>query len=194
MMVRRVFAVAAIAGLMLAGQAGGAERDGRVWEAAKAARPAEMALLRQMVSIDSGTGDAAGAKVIDDILASRLQALGAQVRILPPEAPKLGNNLVAMLEGQGRGRILIICHVDTVFPAGEAGRRPYTEKGDKAFGPGVSDEKGGVAEAVTALGLLKQLGVSDYRRITLLAETSEETGSPGHTLSSAACRVKRTWS
>ena len=84
-----------------------------------------------------------------------------------------------ILNGQGRSRILIICHVDTVFPAGEAGRRPYTEKGDKAFGPGVSDEKGGVAQAVTALQLLKQLGVSDYGRITLLAETSEETGSPG---------------
>ena len=164
---------------LLVSRASAAGRDTRVWEAAKAARLAEIALLRQMVDIDSGTGDAAGAKAIDDLLTSRLQALGAQVQIQPAEAPKLGDNLVAVLNGQGRSRILIICHVDTVFPAGEAGRRPYTEKGDKAFGPGVSDEKGGVAQAVTALQLLKQLGVSDYGRITLLAETSEETGSPG---------------
>ena len=171
--------VSAAAGILVGQEAVAAGRDTRVWEAAKAARPAEMALLKQMVDIDSGTGDAAGAKAIDDLLAPRLQALGAEVRRLPAEAPKLGDNLAAVLNGQGRGRILIICHVDTVFPAGEAERRPYTEKGDKAFGPGVSDEKGGVAEAVTALGLLKQLGVADYGRITLLAETSEETGSPG---------------
>ncbi len=176
---RRIAAPLALGCTLVGQMAAAAERDTRVWEAAKAARPAEVALLRQMVDIDSGTGDAVGAKAIDDILAPRLQALGAQVRILPPEAPKLGDNLVAVLNGQGRSRILIICHVDTVFPAGEAERRPYTEKGDKAFGPGVSDEKGGAAQAVTALGLLKQLGVSDYGRITLLAETSEETGSPG---------------
>ena len=176
---RRIAAASAV-GVALIGQgAAAAERDTRVWEAAKAARPAEIALLKQMVDIDSGTGDAAGAKAIDDILTPRLQALEADVRRLPAEAPKLGDNLVAVLNGKGRGRILIVCHVDTVFPAGETGRRPYTEKGDKAFGPGVSDEKGGVAGAVTALGLLKSLGVTDYGRITLLAETSEETGSPG---------------
>jgi glutamate carboxypeptidase len=180
MAVRRRFAAASALGCALIGQgAAAAERDTRVWKAAEAARPAELALLKQMVDIDSGTGDAAGARAIDDLLAPRLQALGAQVRLLPAEASKLGDNLVAVLDGPGRGRLLIICHVDTVFPAGEAGRRPYTEKGDKAFGPGVSDEKGGVAQAVTALGLLKQLGVNDYGRITLLAETSEETGSPG---------------
>ncbi len=179
MAIKELFAAASVGWALAAGTTLAAERDARVWDAAKAARPAELALLKQMVDIDSGTGDAAGAKAIDDILALRLQALGAQVSILPPEAPKLGANLVAVLNGQGRSRILIICHLDTVFPAGEAGRRPYTEKGDKAFGPGVSDEKGGVAQAVTALGLLKSLDVTDYGRITLLAETSEETGSPG---------------
>ena len=179
MTIGKSFVAAGLTLGLLVSRASAAERDTRVWEAAKAARLAEMALLRQMVDIDSGTGDAAGAKAIDDLLTPRLQALGAQVQIQPAEAAKLGDNLVAILNGQGRSRILIICHVDTVFPAGEAGRRPYTEKGDKAFGPGVSDEKGGVAQAVTALQLLKQLGVSDYGRITLLAETSEETGSPG---------------
>ncbi len=179
MMTRKVLATASFAVWMMAGAAGAADRDARVWEAAKSARPAELALLKQMVDIDSGTGDAAGSKAIDDLLAPRLQAMGAQVRFAPAEAPKLGDNLVAVFNGRGRGRILIVCHVDTVFPASEAARRPYTEKGDKAFGPGVSDEKGGVAEAITALGLLKSLGFTDYGRITLLAETSEETGSPG---------------
>ncbi len=172
-------AASAVGWTLLAHPVLAAERDSHVWQAAQAARPAELALLKQMVNIDSGTGDAAGSNAIEDILTPRLKALGAQVQTLPAEAHGLGDNLVAVLNGSGRSRILIICHLDTVFPAGEAGRRPYTEKGDKAYGPGVSDEKGGVAEAISSLELLKQLGVSDYGRITLLAETSEETGSPG---------------
>ena len=172
---------ACVAGLAAAGTGGAAaaERDGRVYQAAAAARPAELSLLRQMVGIDSGTGDAAGARAIQDLLAPRLQSLGAQVQILPPETAGLGGNLVAVFTGHGRGRLLIVCHVDTVFPSGETTRRPYKEAGDKAFGPGVSDEKGGVAEAVTALGLLNQLGETGYQRITLLAEAGEETGSLG---------------
>ena len=158
--------------------ASAAERDNRVWTAAVAARPAQIALLKSLVDIDSGTGDVAGAKTIDDLLAARLQAIGAQVQIVPAEQPHVGDNLVAVFTGRGQSRILIICHVDTVFPAGEAAKRPYRQVGDRAFGPGVSDEKGGVAEAVSALGLLRRLGTDDYGRITLLAEAGEETGSP----------------
>jgi glutamate carboxypeptidase len=157
-----------------------AERDMRVWRAAEAARPGELQLLKSMVDVDSGTGDRDGAKRIEDLLGPRLQALSMQVRTIPTEDGKVGDSLVATLpERDSSVRILIICHVDTVFPAPEAERRPYKESGDKAFGPGVSDEKGGVAEAVTALELLHRLGVERHARITLLAEASEETGSPG---------------
>ena len=162
--VRTIFGLAASILALCGPEASAAERDGRVWAAAMDARPGQIALLKQLVDIDSGTGDVAGAKAIDDLLAPRLRAMGA---------------LTAVFTGRGQARILIICHVDTVFPAGEAARRPYKETGDKAFGPGVSDEKGGVVEAVTALGLLHQFGVEDYGRITLLAEAGEETGSPG---------------
>ena len=155
-----------------------AERDMRVWRAAEAARPGELTLLRSLVDIDSGTGDRPGAARIEGLIAPRLQALGAQVRIIPSEDGKVGDNLVAVWPGAAGARVLIVGHVDTVFPAPEAEKRPYTEKGDKAFGPGVSDEKGGVVEAVTALELLHQLGLP-HGRITLLLEAGEETGSPG---------------
>ena len=177
--VRTIFGLAASILALCGPEASAAERDGRVWAAAMDARPGQIALLKQLVDIDSGTGDVAGAKAIDDLLAPRLRAMGAQVQVTPAEQPHIGDNLTAVFTGRGQARILIICHVDTVFPAGEAARRPYKETGDKAFGPGVSDEKGGVVEAVTALGLLHRFGVEDYGRITLLAEAGEETGSPG---------------
>jgi glutamate carboxypeptidase len=171
--------LAAVAALAIATAAHAADRDERVWRAAAAGRPGELALLRSMVDIDSGTGDREGARRIEALLAPRLQALGAEVRTVPAEDSKVGDSLVATLPGQGGARVLIICHVDTVFPAPEAEKRPYKEVADRALGPGVSDEKAGVAQAVTALELMKQLGVVQHGPITLLVEASEETGSPG---------------
>ena len=174
-------AISAAASLAIAATAAhAAERDMAVWRAAEAARPGELSLLKSMVDIDSGTGDRGGAAKVQALLAPRLQALGAQVRTIPSEDSKVGDNLVAVLPGRASStRILIVCHADTVFPAPEAEKRPYAEKGDRAYGPGVSDEKGGVAQAVTALELLHQLDARQYGRITLLVEAGEETGSPG---------------
>ena len=153
--------------------------DRALLAAAEAARPGQLALLQQVVDIDSGTGDAAGAAKVQAVLAERLRALGAAVETVPAEAPGLGDNLVARLRGTGKGRLLIIGHIDTVFPAGTVAGRSFRIEGGRAYGPGVSDEKGGVVEAVTALELLKRLGRTNYATITLLVETSEETGSPG---------------
>lgn len=153
--------------------------DAKVMAAAISARAGQLALLEKIVGIDSGTGDAAGAGKVQAILADELRAIGATVTLHPAEAAGLGDNLVARLEGSGRGRILIIAHIDTVYPPGTVASRPLHIEGDRLTGPGVSDEKGGAVEAVTALTLLHGLGVADYRRIVLLVESSEETGSPG---------------
>jgi len=173
-------AAAGLAAITLAANATAAPApDSRTWAAVQAAQPAQLDLLRQLVDIDSGTGDAAGANKIQAILGARLKALGAQIQIVPPEAPGLGDNQVAVLHGVGKGRILIIVHIDTVFSPGTAAQRPFRIADGRAYGPGVSDEKGGVVEAVTALTLLNQLGFHDYATITLLLESSEEIGSPG---------------
>jgi len=156
-----------------------APRDARVFDAATAARAGQLDLLKSVVDIDSGTGDAEGAARVDAILIPRLQALGASIRKVPAEAPGLGENVVATLEGTGKGRILMIGHIDTVFPAGTVKHWAYHTDNLKAYGPGVSDEKGGVVEGITALALLHELKFTGYARITLLIETSEETGSPG---------------
>jgi glutamate carboxypeptidase len=178
-MIRRLLATTAgLTALTLAGSAAAAP-DPRVWAAVQAAQPAELDLLHQIVDIDSGTGDAVGANKIQAILGARLKALGADIQVLPPETPGLGDNQVATLYGVGKGRILIIAHIDTVFGPGTAAQRPFRMADGRAYGPGVSDEKGGVVEAVTALTLLNQLGFHNYAKLTLLLESSEEMGSPG---------------
>ncbi len=152
-----------------------------LYAAVKAHRSDALALLEQIVDIDSGTGNVDGGVRVEAILSDRLRALGAELRTVPAEAPDLPPNLVAVFHGKGKGRILIVAHIDTVFEAGTAAGRPYSAAGDRAHGPGVGDEKGGVVNAVTALAILHDLGFRNFGSITLLIDDSEERGSPGST-------------
>ncbi|MHB1204084.1 MAG: glutamate carboxypeptidase [Rhodospirillaceae bacterium] len=160
-------------------QAQSAKVDSKVWSAVEAARPAQLQFLKQLVNIDSGTGDVDGARKIAGLLATELKSLGMTVETVPAEAPGLGDNTVATLTGRGKTRILMIGHIDTVFEPGTARSRPYREENDHAYGPGVSDEKGGVVQGLYALKILHDLNFRNFGKITYLIETSEERGSPG---------------
>ena len=48
------------------------------------------------------------------------------------------------LSGTGKGKILLIAHMDTVFAKGAAAARPFRIEGGRAYGPGVSDDKAGI--------------------------------------------------
>src|SRR4051812_46690403 len=82
----------------------GAARDTKVWAAAEAARPAQLALLEQVVNVDSGTGDVEGGRRIAAILSARLKALGFSIESVKAEADGLPENTVATLKGTGKGR------------------------------------------------------------------------------------------
>jgi glutamate carboxypeptidase len=98
---------------------------------------------------------------------------------VPAEEAGLAENTVATLTGRGKSRILMIGHIDTVFEPGTAQRRPFRTDDKRAYGPGVSDEKGGVVEGVYALKILHDQGFMNFGKIVFLIETSEERGSPG---------------
>ena len=146
---------------------------------AQAVRTEQLQLLEQLVNIDSGTGDAAGGNHVLEILIPRLRALGMSIESVPAEESGLPPNTVATLTGKGKGRILMIGHIDTVFEPGTARQRPYHADEKRAYGPGVTDEKGGVVEGVYALQILHKLGFKDFKKIVFLIETSEERGSTG---------------
>ena len=154
-------------------------KDAKVWAAAERLRPAQIEMLEQVVNVDSGTGDVGGGRKVAGLLVPRLQALGMDVQTVAAEAPDLPENIVATLKGSGRGRILMIGHIDTVFGPGTVAQRPFRIVDDRAMGPGVSDEKGGVIQGLYALQILHDLGFKDFGQITFLIETSEERGSPG---------------
>lgn len=186
-MLRGLTVLAGVAALFAASGAGAAPKgalkavpkDAKVWAAAEQARPDQLKLLGEIVNIDSGTGDVEGGRKVAAALIPRLKALGYTVESVPAEAPGLPENTVATLQGSGKGRILIIGHIDTVFGPGTVAKRPFRMDAEKAYGPGVSDEKGGVVQGVYALKLLHDLGFKDFKQIVYLIETSEERGSPG---------------
>jgi glutamate carboxypeptidase len=134
--------------------------------------------LEQLVNIDSGTGDAAGLDRVGALLATRLREVGATVETRSA-APSASSVVKGTLHGTGTRDVLLMIHFDTVFSAGEAARRPFRREGDRAFGPGVADAKGGVAIILHALAVAKRRGTLGFRTLTVLFNPDEETGSAG---------------
>ena len=151
---------------MLTGSADAASpRNEKVYQAAEANRAGALELLKEIVNIDSGTGDVEGGAKVEAVLGARLTQLGAEVRNEAAEAPGLPGNLVAVFHGTGKGKILIIAHVDTVFGPGTAAARPFSIDGDRAHGPGGYQKPGGATEKASHVSPPQLLVKS---RVTLL--------------------------
>lgn len=104
-------------------------------------------------------------------LATRLDEYGLHAELVP--AGENGLYVHARLGGNGRARVALLCHHDTVFPRGTARARPFRREGDRVFGPGVADMKGGIAVAAHAARLLA-LGVRPFARLELVSAPDEE--------------------
>ncbi len=106
------------------------------------------------------------------------EELGAEVSYIP--AQRAGDHMKAVWNPQESSRkksVLIICHLDTVWPEREAQRRPFRVECDRATGPGVADMKGGVVQALYAIESLLSNDQMPGRPVVLLCNTDEETGS-----------------
>jgi glutamate carboxypeptidase len=145
---------------------------------ARQAKPEVIKLLERLVNIDSGTGSEKGLDQVGAIVADEAKKLGMRVEF-SSALPAAGKNLVATLGGTGKANILLMAHMDTVFADGTAAARPFRIQGDRAYGPGVMDDKGGIVTALFAIRLLQQMKFTDFKRITLLVNTNEETSSKG---------------
>lgn len=145
---------------------------------AEAEQKAYLATVKQLVDIDTGTGQAPGLKTVSEMLVKRLEALGATVQ-KTPASPSTGDNIVGTIKGNGSKSFLLMIHYDTVFGPGTAAKRPFKVEGERAFGPGVADAKGGVAMVLHSLKLLQDQKFKDYGTLTVLFNPDEEMGSAG---------------
>lgn len=145
-------------------------------QAAECLVPSLLEDLRAIVDIDSGSYTPAGVATVADVLEPHLAALGAAVERVPGRA--LGPQLVARFSGDGQGRVLLIGHMDTVFPDGEVAARPFRIADGRAYGPGVLDMKGGLLVGLYALRLLREAGEAPFAALTFILNSDEEIGSP----------------
>ena len=154
------------------------EKDNALLAAAEKRKDVLVKDLAAMVNFDSGTDDVKGLSQVENMLAQRLRDVGANVEIVaaPPAA---GNMVVGKLQGTGSKNIMLMIHYDTVFGTGEAAKRPFRIDGNKAYGPGVADAKGGALLIVHALAIARESGFKDYKTLTVLFNPDEEKSSLG---------------
>lgn len=137
-------------------------------------------ILKRLVETESPSHDKAAVDRVGAIVAEEARKLGAQVEILSSQ--QTGDHVLARFHPSrttvgylSSVPILILCHMDTVFPLGTIDRFPYREAQGKIMGPGTLDMKAGI---VIALAAIKEAGRSGLKRpILLLCTSDEETGS-----------------
>lgn len=155
-----------------------AEANQPLLQAARQAEPAVIESLKDMVMIESGSSDAAGLTKMADYAEARLKALGASTeRRRGSTGP--GSIVIGTFSGSGSKRLMLMAHMDTVYPAGTLASQPYKVEGRRIYGPGIADDKGGIAVILHALQLLKDAGWRDYGKVTVLFNADEEIGSVG---------------
>jgi glutamate carboxypeptidase len=170
-------ALALTAALPASAQLSGAER--KIAASVDADSANTLALLERMVNQNSGTLNLAGVRAMGEMLRPEFEALGFKVAWIDlPETQRAGH-FVATHKGNGRGkRMLLIAHIDTVFEAGSPFQK-YRREGDKAIGPGVVDDKGGIAVILAALRAMNKAGtLKDADIQVMLTGDEEKTGDP----------------
>lgn len=132
-------------------------------------------LLKELVNTDSGSHDKAGVDRVGQMLKEKYNELGfvADVR----KSEQYGNSLVLRHQEAENPDILILAHMDTVFPKGTAKERPFTIKDGKAHGPGVIDMQPSHVLILYALNALRDEGVPVYKNVEIVLNSDEELGT-----------------
>jgi Acetylornithine deacetylase/Succinyl-diaminopimelate desuccinylase and related deacylases len=137
--------------------------------------------MRWLVEQESMSREMEATRRIAENLGERIAGIGAAVDLL--SSPQYGSTLRARFapghESQASDdkQLLVVGHLDTVWPIGTLSARPFSIEGERAFGPGIFDMKSGVTIAAFAMRAIKELSRSTRRPVTLLMTGDEETGS-----------------
>ncbi len=140
-------------------------------------------LLKQLVTLESPTQDKKAVDACVAFVAKELKKVGCKVTTHPQN--DTGDLTVAEF-APGRlkdadDEILVLTHLDTVWPVGKIARMPFYVQGNRLYGPGVLDMKAGLVMLLAALRALHGLNLKPQKRITVLVNSAEETGSSAST-------------
>ena len=195
--VNRLLALGCLAGSLLTASnkpACGQPRDGlsptevKMVRSVDAHADADLALLKKLVDLNSGTMHLAGVEAVKDSLTPQFESLGFKVRWVPMQSQtgRAGDLIAEHLcpggEGQCGKKLLLIGHMDTVFEPSSSFQQyalvPNTD-GKIATGPGVADMKGGLVVMLAALRAMQEAGVLEHCEIRIVLSGDEErVGAP----------------
>jgi glutamate carboxypeptidase len=153
-------------------------------------REAEMLrLLGRFVRCESPSGDKAAVDRFGAMVAREWSRRGAKVKILRQRLR--GDHLRVEMAAEPKrdfrrrdgsadrdyGQILVLGHLDTVYPIGTIAKMPFRVRGGRAWGPGTFDMKGGLVMALAAVDALRAVEVRPRKRVVFLWTSDEEVGS-----------------
>jgi glutamate carboxypeptidase len=140
-----------------------------------------LGLLRRLVDVESPSADKNAVDRCMQLTAAVCAEIGGKIRW--HHQRRYGDVLEVVFPADGsataseRRPLMLLGHLDTVWPVGSLAKMPFKAKGGKVFGPGVLDMKAGVAMALSALRILKERQAL-MRPVVLLLNSDEEVGSP----------------
>src|SRR4029434_7287728 len=134
-----------------------------------------------IVSIESGSRDYSGLGKLAEVIAKKLSDIGGQIVSVEPnniykmeDTPeKIGKMVRATFTGTGTKKILLIAHMDTVYPPGMLAQQPFRIDDNRAYGLGIADCKQGIAVIVHTLAMLRAMNFREYGVLTVLINADE---------------------
>jgi glutamate carboxypeptidase len=138
-----------------------------------------VALLERLVNQNSGSLNIAGVTKVGQMVRAELEPLGFAVEWIDMKETGRAGHLVATHIGNGKGkRILLIAHLDTVFEP-ESPFQTFVRDGNRATGPGIGDDKGGIVVIIAAMRAMQAAGTLKNADIKIVLTGDEErTGAP----------------
>jgi glutamate carboxypeptidase len=144
--------------------------------------PAALEMLRQMVGINSFTGNREGVNRLSRYTAECFAPLGFTAEYVHSTNKEWGDHLVLTRRGRSGRSIALVSHLDTVFPPEEEARNNFRwqVEGERIYGPGTHDIKGGTVMMWLLLVALRSQALTLFEDITwkLIWNSSEECSSP----------------
>lgn len=129
--------------------------------------------LECLVNIDSVSSEPHGAGEIADFMEAKYQSIGWRVK-RRQFAPTIGPCLEMKNTDSEAYDVLLLAHMDTVFPLGTAAKRPFAIQGGRAFGPGVIDCKAGLLSGFYALSALQDAGKLAGKSVAVFLNSDHE--------------------
>ena len=145
-------------------------------------QPFYLELLKQMVLINSFTTNSAGVNALGRLTADMFAELGFEAKTVAATNPMFGHHVVLTRRGRSDNSVGLVSHLDTVFTMAEEEQNNFIwrQEGDRIYGPGTNDIKGGTVMIYMILAALQAVAPEIYEAVTwvVLLNAAEEELAP----------------